>query len=184
MPTNLKAMMQAANAVVPRITPAQAREMIARGNALIVDVRETQEVETSGKAAGAIHVSRGLLEFRADPDHHPTTSTLPRTRTSSFTAAPAAEPPWPASCSRIWATSGSTTLAASKTGPMPAAKWKSERLRKFPACSPRSRIERVSQPIADEIERQHGQEDRQSRPDRHPRRIDEKSLRRIQHAAP
>jgi rhodanese-related sulfurtransferase len=68
MPTNLKAMMQAANAVVPRITPAQAREMIAQGNALIVDVRETQEVETSGKAAGAIHVSRGLLEFRADPE--------------------------------------------------------------------------------------------------------------------
>ncbi len=68
MPTTLKQMMQAANAAVPRITPAQAREMIAQGNALVVDVRETQEVETSGKAAGAVHVSRGLLEFRADPD--------------------------------------------------------------------------------------------------------------------
>ncbi len=68
MPTTLKQMMQAANAAVPRITAAQAREMVAQGNALLVDVRETQEVETSGKAAGAVHVSRGLLEFRADPD--------------------------------------------------------------------------------------------------------------------
>ena len=68
MPTNLKQMMEAANAAVPRITPAQAREMIAQGNALVVDVRETQEVANSGKAAGAVHVSRGLLEFRADPD--------------------------------------------------------------------------------------------------------------------
>jgi len=68
MATSLKQMMEAANAAVPRITPAQAREMIAQGNALVVDVRETQEVANSGKAAGAVHVSRGLLEFRADPD--------------------------------------------------------------------------------------------------------------------
>jgi len=63
----LKQMMDAANAVVPKITPGQAQEMIARGNALVVDVRDAKEVESSGKVAGAAHVSRGLLEFRADP---------------------------------------------------------------------------------------------------------------------
>jgi rhodanese-related sulfurtransferase len=68
VPTNLKAMMDAANAAVPRVTPAQAREMIAQGNALVVDVRETAEVDLSGKVAGAVHVPRGLLEFRADAD--------------------------------------------------------------------------------------------------------------------
>lgn len=68
MATNLKDMMDAANAAVPRITPAQAREMIAQGNTLIVDVRDALEVEKSGKIAGAVNVSRGLLEFRADPD--------------------------------------------------------------------------------------------------------------------
>jgi rhodanese-related sulfurtransferase len=68
MTTNLKEMMDAANAAVPRITPAQARDMIAQGNTLIVDVREALEVETSGKIAAAVNVSRGLLEFRADPD--------------------------------------------------------------------------------------------------------------------
>ena len=68
MAANLKEMMDAANAAVPRITPAQARDMIAQGNTLIVDVRDALEVEKSGKIAGAVNVSRGLLEFRADPD--------------------------------------------------------------------------------------------------------------------
>ena len=67
MPTSVKQMLEAANAVVPRVTPAQAREMIAKGNTLVVDVRDAPEVERSGKVAGAVHVSRGMLEFRADP---------------------------------------------------------------------------------------------------------------------
>src|SRR5437868_5323413 len=68
MATSVKQMMEAANAAVPRITPAQAREMIAKGNALVVDVRDAPELEKSGKVAGAVHVSRGMLEFRADPE--------------------------------------------------------------------------------------------------------------------
>ena len=65
---SLKQMMEAANAAVPRITPAQAQDMIAQGNTLVVDVRDAPEVENSGKVAGASHVSRGMLEFRADPN--------------------------------------------------------------------------------------------------------------------
>jgi rhodanese-related sulfurtransferase len=61
-------MMEAANAAVPRITPAQAKEMMANANTLVVDVRDAPEVEKSGKVAGAVHVSRGMLEFRADPE--------------------------------------------------------------------------------------------------------------------
>jgi rhodanese-related sulfurtransferase len=61
-------MLEAANAAVPRITPAQAREMIAKDNTLVVDVRDAPEVAVSGKVAGAVHVSRGMLEFRADPE--------------------------------------------------------------------------------------------------------------------
>jgi rhodanese-related sulfurtransferase len=68
MATNVKQMMEAANAAVRRITVAQAREMIAKGNTLVVDVRDAPEVEKSGKVAGAINVSRGMLEFRADPE--------------------------------------------------------------------------------------------------------------------
>jgi rhodanese-related sulfurtransferase len=68
MPTNVKQMMEAANAAVPRITPAQAKEMVAKGNALVVDVRDATEVEKTVKIAGAVQVSRGMLEFRADAE--------------------------------------------------------------------------------------------------------------------
>jgi rhodanese-related sulfurtransferase len=65
---SLKQMIDEANAAVPRVTPAQARDMIAQGNTLVVDVRDAPEVEKSGKVAGAVNVSRGMLEFRADSD--------------------------------------------------------------------------------------------------------------------
>jgi rhodanese-related sulfurtransferase len=68
MTTSLKQLVDSANAAVPRITMAQAREMIAKGDAVVVDVRDAPEVEKSGKVAGAVHVSRGMLEFRADPE--------------------------------------------------------------------------------------------------------------------
>jgi rhodanese-related sulfurtransferase len=68
MTTSVKQMMEAANAAVPKITPAQARDMISKGNTLVVDVRDAPEVEKSGKIAGAVNVSRGMLEFRADPE--------------------------------------------------------------------------------------------------------------------
>ncbi len=68
MSVTVKQMLEAANAAVPKISPAQAKEMIGKGNALVLDVRDAPEVEKSGKVEGALHVSRGMLEFRADPD--------------------------------------------------------------------------------------------------------------------
>jgi len=68
MATSVKQMLEAANAAVPKITPAAAKELIAKGNTLVVDIRDAPEVQASGKVAGAVHVSRGMLEFRADPD--------------------------------------------------------------------------------------------------------------------
>jgi rhodanese-related sulfurtransferase len=68
MSTGLKQMIDAAHGVVPRISPAQAQELVASGQAVVIDVRDAPEVEKSGKVAGALHISRGMLEFRADPD--------------------------------------------------------------------------------------------------------------------
>jgi rhodanese-related sulfurtransferase len=68
MPTTVKQLLETANAAVPRVTPAQAKEMIAKGNTLVVDVRDALELKQGGKVAGAVHVPRGMLEFRADPD--------------------------------------------------------------------------------------------------------------------
>jgi rhodanese-related sulfurtransferase len=68
MATSVKQMLEAANAAVPKITPDQASDMIKKGNTLVVDVRDAPEVAASGKVAGAVNVSRGMLEFRADPE--------------------------------------------------------------------------------------------------------------------
>jgi len=67
MGTGIKEMMDAANAVVPRITPAEAQALVGNRDVLVIDVREPPEVEASGKVAGAVTVPRGMLEFRADP---------------------------------------------------------------------------------------------------------------------
>ncbi len=74
MATTSAEMLAAARAVVPAITPAEATELVRTKDALIVDVRDGTEVKASGKVKGAVAISRGLLEFRADPaapTHHP-----------------------------------------------------------------------------------------------------------------
>ena len=68
MPRNVKDLLAAANAEVPRISPDEARKMVADQNAVIVDVRDMPELQTSGKIPGSVHIPRGMLEFRADTD--------------------------------------------------------------------------------------------------------------------
>ena len=65
---NEERILEAADTAAPRITPAQAGEMINKGSALVVDLRDASDLKTGGKVAGALHVSRGMLAFRADPD--------------------------------------------------------------------------------------------------------------------
>lgn len=68
MPTSLKEMMAAANAAVPRIKPEELRAKMATGEVVVVDVRDASELAGGGKIKGAVHLPRGLLEFRADPE--------------------------------------------------------------------------------------------------------------------
>ena len=68
MPGSVKELLAAANAAVPKISPQEAAALIGRDNVLVVDVRDGLEVQSTGKIKGATHVSRGLIEFRADPD--------------------------------------------------------------------------------------------------------------------
>lgn len=57
-------MVAEAKARVPAITPEEASRL---DNVVFVDVRDPAEVAASGKVAGAVNVSRGMLEFKADP---------------------------------------------------------------------------------------------------------------------
>ncbi len=68
MPTSVKEMLAAANAAVPRISFEEAAALVADGKALVVDVRDAPELKASGKIKGAVQASRGMLEFRADPE--------------------------------------------------------------------------------------------------------------------
>ena len=67
-------MLAAANECVPRISIDEAKRLMREEGALLVDVRDAPELTASGKLAGAVNVSRGMLEFRADsstPYHDP-----------------------------------------------------------------------------------------------------------------
>ncbi len=68
MATSIKQLLADANQAVPRITPDEAQKIMGSNDALIVDVRDPSEVAASGKLKGAVNVSRGMLEFRADPE--------------------------------------------------------------------------------------------------------------------
>ncbi len=68
MPSSVKDLLAEANAAVPRLDPAEVCNRMSRGDVLIVDVRDASELASGGKLKGAVHVSRGMLEFRADPE--------------------------------------------------------------------------------------------------------------------
>jgi len=68
MPSTIREMLAEANAAVPRLNSAEVRDMMGKKDVLVVDVRDAPELAAGGKLKGAVHVSRGMLEFRADPE--------------------------------------------------------------------------------------------------------------------
>lgn len=67
MVTTAKQMVAEARSRIRNLTPAQVEAHLLARDSVIVDVRETEELEEHGQLAGAHHVPRGLLEFWADP---------------------------------------------------------------------------------------------------------------------
>lgn len=66
MSTSIMDQVAEAKKLVPAISVSDAAAMMGGDNVLVVDVRDDNEVAASGRVAGAIHVSRGMIEFRAD----------------------------------------------------------------------------------------------------------------------
>lgn len=56
-----------AKAGIENLDPDAVEAELASGDAVLVDIREAEELATAGRIAGAVHVPRGMLEFRADP---------------------------------------------------------------------------------------------------------------------
>ena len=59
-------LVQDARSGIENLTPDQVAAEAAAGKALLVDVRDAPE-RANGTIPGAIHASRGMLEFYADP---------------------------------------------------------------------------------------------------------------------
>ena len=63
----LEERLAAARAAVPAVDRAETERLVTEEDAVVIDVRDGTEVASTGKVAGALHVPRGMLEFRADP---------------------------------------------------------------------------------------------------------------------
>lgn len=64
--TTAAELVAAAKAQIENLTPDQVEAEIASGDAVLVDIREADEL-ANGRIPGSVHVPRGMLEFRADP---------------------------------------------------------------------------------------------------------------------
>ncbi len=62
-----KEMLAEANAVIETVSVQDLPYHLDDPDVVLVDVRETVELDREGVIPGAVHVPRGLLEFQADP---------------------------------------------------------------------------------------------------------------------
>ena len=63
-----KQMLAEANAAIETISVQDLPYFLEDTDVVLVDVRDAKEREEHGAIPGSVHVSRGMLEFEADPD--------------------------------------------------------------------------------------------------------------------
>lgn len=64
----VKEILAEANSRVTTCDVEEARSLLGRDDVVFVDVRDEPELHGGGKLPGAVHASRGMLEFYIDPD--------------------------------------------------------------------------------------------------------------------
>ncbi|HVL54344.1 MAG TPA: rhodanese-like domain-containing protein [Vitreimonas sp.] len=67
MPKTAAELVAEAKQRVDNLSVEQTAEELARGDALLVDLREPNERVEQGAIPGSVHAARGMLEFWADP---------------------------------------------------------------------------------------------------------------------
>ena len=63
----MERLLAAARERIERVEPGEAWEAATSGDALIVDLRSSDERRRHGIVPGSLHVPRSVLEWRADP---------------------------------------------------------------------------------------------------------------------
>ena len=64
----LESLLEDANKIIKRLSYDETLEMLSAAESVIIDVREESEVINSGVIKNAIHIPRGLLEFKLAPN--------------------------------------------------------------------------------------------------------------------
>lgn len=63
-----KQLVAEANAAIETIPASEAIQQLHGEGVVFVDIRDLPELERDGKIPGAVHASRGMLEFHVDPE--------------------------------------------------------------------------------------------------------------------
>ncbi len=63
-----KQLVAEANSAIETIQAAEAVKQFQREEVVFIDIRDLPELERDGKIPGAVHASRGMLEFHVDPE--------------------------------------------------------------------------------------------------------------------
>ncbi len=68
MSDSIKGLVAQANTKITNHEAEHAAQLVENNQAIFVDVREEDELESAGKIPGSKHAPRGLLEFFIDPN--------------------------------------------------------------------------------------------------------------------
>ena len=68
MQTNLEELLIEANDLVKRLSYDESVDLISNTQTVIIDVREESEVYNLGLIKNAVHIPRGLIEFKLSPN--------------------------------------------------------------------------------------------------------------------
>jgi len=64
--TEIQKLLQEANDCVPRLSFEEANNLIAKANTLIIDVRETSEIEATGLIKNAVSIPKSIIDVNFD----------------------------------------------------------------------------------------------------------------------
>lgn len=67
MPQGIRELLAEASANVPTLSVAEVRGRLGDEHVALIDVRDAVEIAETGTLPGAVHASRGMLEFHIDP---------------------------------------------------------------------------------------------------------------------
>ena len=118
-----------ADAVVETCSVQDALRLHARDEWVFVDVRDGNELQKEGKIPGAVHASRGFLEFRIDPTSpmHDQALAPGADKRFVFYCGTGDAPPWPRCVRSKWASGKwSVWLVDSTPGKRRAGRSKSD----------------------------------------------------------